>query len=381
MQLRLSVLASLLLATNALLAEDYVSVQFMGYDEDSGRTTIITPSVEINKEFGADYTLNLSFTHDSVSGASPTYYDAFSGASAKLPDSTTLKHDVKYGNIEYEDERKAVSLALTKRFESRDELTLGGNFSDEYDYTSKELSAEFLHYINSTKNQSVSFGVSYQKNDVSINCDLGNSECDALSGASEKIMDLDVLSSEVGFTQIIDKTSLIKASLFYINEDGYLSNPYMRVVRDYNTNAKISQEVKPDDRTAYGATLAYSKSINSKLSSITNYRFYSDDWDITSHTIENELYYEWSDDFVAGLGIRYYIQSEADFYSHKKDFFTDQKYASSDRRISDFDSVNIKLSAEYKLNKKISLNSSINYYEQFDYFDAKYYNIGVKYKF
>ncbi len=84
MQLRLSLITCSLLALSSLGAEDYVSIQYMSYDEDSGRTTISTPMIEINKDFGTDYTLNATFTHDSVSGASPTYYDTQSGASAKF---------------------------------------------------------------------------------------------------------------------------------------------------------------------------------------------------------------------------------------------------------------------------------------------------------
>ena len=381
MQLRISLITATLLASHALLAEDYVSVQFMGYDEDSGRTTIYTPSIEINKDFGADYTLNVSLTHDSVSGASPTFYDAFTGASAKIPEGVIYKEDITYGDIEYEDERKALSVALTKRFESRDELTIGANYSDEYDYTSNEISAEYLHYLDSSKNRSISFGASYQDNDVSIYCDLGTSACDATSGASEKIKSLNVLSTELGFTQIIDQTSLIKTSLFYINEDGYLSNPYMRVVRDYNTTPKITEEVKPDSRKAYGATLQYTKAIDEKLTSLSSYRFYSDDWDIVSHTIEEEIHYEWTPKVTTGLMLRYYTQTAAEFYSAKKDYFTDQKYASSDKRMSDFDAINVTLSGDYRLNKKISLNASVSYYDQFDILDAYYYGVGMKYRF
>ena len=363
------------------MAEDYVSVQYMGYDEDSGRTTISTPSIELNKDFGADYTLNLSFAYDSVSGATPIYIDAFSGASATLPDGATYKDDVKFSDVDYEDERRAIGAILTKRFASRDELTLGANFSNEYDYRSNEISAEYLHYIDESKNQSISFGSSYQKNDVSVYCSLGTDICDASSGASEKLMDLEVISSELGLTQIIDKTSLIKASIFYISEDGYLDNPYMRVVRNYDTNPKITQESKPDTRKAYGTLLQYSKAFSDKISSASSYRFYSDDWDITSHTISSELYYQYSDKLTTGVGLRYYMQSEAEFYSSKKDYFTDQKYASSDRRMSDFDSLNYKLSADYKINNKISLNASVNLYDQPDYFNSIYYNIGAKYKF
>jgi len=378
MQLRLSILTCSLLATS-LMAEDYVSVQYIGYDEDSGRTTISTPSIEINKDFGTDYTLNISLISDTVSGASPIYFDASSGASPSSKGFTS-QANVKYDNADYEETRNAGGISLVKRFENRDELTGGINVSREHDYYSNELSAEYLHWLDDSKNQAISFGASYQKNEILIDCALGNDECDASSGASE-VMDLDVISAEVGFTQTLDKTSLVKASVFYISEDGYLSNPYMRVVRNYNTNPNITQENKPDNRKAYGATLQYSKAFDDKISTTSTYRFYSDDWDITSHTISSELYYEFNEKLTTGVGLRYYIQSESEFYNGDKDYFTDQTYASSDRRMSDFDALNYKLSADYKVNTKISVNASVNLYDQPDYFDALYYNLGVKYKF
>ncbi|NPA73224.1 MAG: DUF3570 domain-containing protein [Epsilonproteobacteria bacterium] len=381
MQLRkLSVIACALLALN-VHAEDYISVQYVSYDEDSGRTTIDTPSIEINKDFGADYTLNLSYVHDTVSGASPTYYDASSGASAKIPDGALYKDDIKYDNIPYKDKREAFSASLTKRFASRDELSLGWNYSDENDYTSREFSLQYLHYLDRSKNSSLTFGYSHQSNKVGIECSLGNSICDTYTGASAIHKNLQVNTYEIGFTQIIDKTSLAKASIFYIGENGYLSNPYMRVVRDYNTNPKITEESKPGERDAYGFTVNYTKALRSNLSTINDYRFYHDDWGITSHTLSTELQYEWNDKLTTGIGFRYYTQSEADFFSPYIDYFTDQKYASSDRRMSDFDSYAYKLVIDYKITDKIRLNSSINYYDQPKWLDAVYYSVGVKYLF
>ncbi len=380
LKIRHALVLSALLTMQAA-AEDYVNVQFMGYDEESGETTVYTPAIEINKDFGADYTFNLTLTHDSVSGASPTWYDTFSGASAKLPEGVVYKNDITYGPVEYEDKRKAVALTLTKRFASRDELTAGVNYSDEYDYTSKELSLEYLHYLDASKNRSITAGASYQNNDVSVYCSLGNDVCDGVSGASAVVKDLEVVSGEVGFTQIVDKTSLVKTSLFYIHENGYLSNPYMRVVRYYDSEPKITEEQKPGSRTAYGVTLNYTKALREDLSSITDYRFYDDGWDITSHTLATELNYEVNPKLSVGAGVRYYTQTKAKFYSGSKAYFTDQKYASSDRRMADFEAWTYKANAAYKVTPKIQLSGNVAYYDQPDRYDAVFYGVGVKYRF
>lgn len=364
------------LSFSSVSAEDYVSVQFLGYDEDSGRSTVFSPLFEINKDIGTDYSFNLSFGVDSISGASPSFYDSVSGASAASRGATT-QSNVAYGDIEYDDTRKFVGLSATKRFASRNELLIGFSSSDETDYRSLELSSEYLYYLDSSKNRSITIGGAYQKNQVLVSCH-GNEQCDSSSGAS-KSFDIDIMNAEIGFTQIIDKTSLIKASIFYGLEDGYLGNPYMNIVRNFSTTPFIDAERKPDTRTSYGITFNYAKAINSKLSAITDYRYYSDDWEIDSHTLGLELNYDLDEKWSFGSGIRYYTQSSAKFYSENRDFFTSQKYASSDRRMSDLDSMNYKLSADYKLNKKISINMGVDYYDQPDWFNSIYYTLGAKY--
>ncbi len=405
--MKLSLFTCTLLACSTAQAEDYVSVQYVHYDEDSGRTTVMSPALEVSKDFGTDYTLKASFVLDSISGASPSWYDASSGASAASRGVTALDN-VTYDNIEYDDSRTAAALSLTTRFDSRDELTVGFSHSYENDYSAYELSAEYLHYLDSSKNQSVSFGASYQMNEVLVYCG-GNSICDATSAASRKLrddddddddddyddydsssgasqaMDVNVLTAELGFTQVINANTLAKASVFFINEDGYLSNPYMNVVRNYNQNnsgtAEVTAENKPDTRTSYGLTLQYITALSDTISSNTSYRFYNDDWGIVSHTINTELYYEYGDNWMFGAGLRYYMQSEADFYNANKDYFTDETYASSDRRMSDFDALSYKVSVLYRVSSDWSVNTGVTYYDQSKHFDAIYYTLGLKYSF
>ncbi len=383
MQLKkISVALSLILTAGSIAnAEDYVSINYLSYNKDNGTTKIHTPEVEISKDFGADFNFRLSYTHDSVSGASPTFYDSVSGASAKIEDKTITQNQIRYGDIPYEDTRKAFNLALTSRLPSRDELSIGYNYSEESDYVSNELSLGYLFYLDDSKNRSITIEGSYQANDIGVYCFLNTSACDSSSGASGTWKSLAVRNFEIGYTQILNKTSVLKLSMFAILENGYLSNPYMRIVRDFYTSPKITEEKKPGKRKTYGATFEYSKAFSDKLTSILNYRFYDDDWGITSHTVSLHTYYEFNSKFTAGIGWRGYTQSEADFYSNRADYFTYQEYASSDRRVSKFDSYDYSLSLKYKINEKLSINGGIGYYDQPGYFDVTYYNVGLKYKF
>ena len=390
---KISLAAATLLVSSSLMAENYMSIQYIQYDESDDRATITTPSLEISKDIGVDYTLKVGLTSDTVSGASPLWndknkLDASSGASNYTRAVNVDAADVQYSMADYDEERTAVSTALTTRFASRDELTVGVNYSTENDYESRELSAEYMHYLDGSKNKSITAGISYQGNEVEVPCYL-DEECDVSSGGSE-YRSVNVIAGEVGFMQVIDANAYTKASVFFASEDGYLSNPYMNVVRERpdNANLDVVAEVKPDERLSYGITGQYTRALTPTLSSNTTYRFYNDDWGIQSHTIGTEMYYELGSSYVFGFGLRYYTQSEADFYKSEEDinngdYFSNNRkeHGSSDERMREFDAMGYKFSTDYKHTKNLSYNLGLNYYKQKDTFNAKYYNIGLKYKF
>jgi len=384
MQLRISLAATTILTALSSQAEDYVSFQYLQYDENKNRTTVSAPSITINKDFGVDYTLNASIVADAVSGASQTYYDsdASSGASAIDSRGIGVNADaVTYGNVNYEDTRVAASLALTTRFDNRDELIVGLNRSNESDFYSTELSTEYMHYLDSSKNQSLSLGVSYMANQILVQCDnTGVGNCDASSGGSEEET-ADTLSTQLSFQQILNSTSYIKTALFYAKEDGYLTNPYLNVVKNYiaSSSADIVSENRPDNKTIYGLSLKYAKSFNEEFTLQSFYRYYSDDWGVNSHTIDTDLYYEINSDWLIKLGLRYYTQSEADFY--KDGYFTNERYASSDLRLSSFNSITYKTDVEYKFTKEFAYNIGLNFYDQSTDLSATYIMSGFRYSF
>lgn len=378
MQLRLSLAAAALITSMASQAEDYVSVQYLQYDESQNRTSVSAPSIMVNKDFGTDYTLNASFVVDVVSGASETYYmDSVSGASA-MSRAKGEASDVKYGNVEYDDTRAAGALLFTTRFDNRDELTVGASRSNESDFYSTEGSLEYMHWLDDSKNQSLALGASYQINEILKHC----AEIDGCSGASEAY-DANAINAQLSYFVNLNETSYLKTSLFYSNDDGYLTNPYLNIVRDYEEGgtASVVSENRPDTKTAYGVSLKYASALTDAMSLHLGYRYYTDDWEIDSHTIDTDVFYELGDDWIFNLGLRYYMQSEASFYNGDKDYFTDEVYASSDQRLSDFDAITYKASIDYKLYDDFNINIGANYYDQSTGLSATYFITGLTYKF
>ncbi|MEA3354583.1 MAG: DUF3570 domain-containing protein [Campylobacterota bacterium] len=377
---KLSIAAASVLLSSSLYAQDYVRVNVMNYSENDDRVTVTAPSVEINKELGLDYTLNGVFVSDSVSGATPVYSDTTSGASAYHRGTVLDISNIKKENIEFDEQRAYGSLSVTKRVRNRDEITALYSKSYESDYDSNTLGFGYMIWADESKNRSYNFDLSYQFNEILIKDCTGNhicSDADSISGASKK-EDATMISTQVGITQYIDERSLAKVSVFYANEDGYLSNPYYNVIR--NTN-QVEAENRPDTRTAYGFNLKYIRSFSDDLSSNFAYKFYSDDWDINSHTLDINNYYELNDKFTVGFGIRYYGQSKAEFYSKSTTYFTNEEFASHDDRLSAFNAFTYKATLDYKYSDKISYNIGLNYYTQSTDLDAVYSSVGFKYNF
>ena len=379
---KISIVTAAVLFSSNLQAEDYVRVNYMQYTENDSRIQVQAPSIEVNKDFGVDYTLNAKLIGDSVSGGTPIYSDTTSGASAFNRGIGVDATKVKKENVDMSESRAFASASLVKRLQNRDEITTSYSKSYESDYDSNTLSVDYLTYSDNTKNRSYNFGLSYRFDTVLVKeCSSENYICDSTSGASAK-ENVNALSTEVGLTQIIDSTSLAKLSLFYSNEDGYLSNPYYNVVRNNNgVTADVVAEKRPETRVSTGFNIKYIKSLSDKLSLNVKYKFYNDDWDITSHTIDLNNYYELNESIILGFGLRYYTQSEAKFYNESIKYFTNEEYASHDDRLSNFDAITYKGSIEYKYNDKISYNGSINLYDQSTDLSATYFSVGFKYSF
>ncbi len=393
MQIKHSFLAATFLLSTYVQAQDYVTTQFMFYNENDETTRIISPSMEVNLDFGSDYTLNAYFSSDSTSGASPIFYDnSYDGSSGASPyqqgksnvsafarGDEVSADEIRYGLVDYHDLRLAGGFNLTKRVESRDEVSFGFSYSNEFDFRIPEASFSYLHWLDESKNSSIEGAFAYQKAYVLVQCSE-NSACDTNSGASD-IFNQYNYEVQITYTRVIDKYSIAKLSFFGFRDGGYLSNQYFNVVRNRSGKIFIENEVRPNKRKAYGTKVAYARAITDSLTLHGSYRYYDDDWDINSHTIEGEVYYQYNDKLTFEGAVRYYTQSSARFYSDKRDYFTTQKYASSDRRLGELSDVNYLIGFDYKSSSELNHYFMLNYLNQDNDVNAIAVIVGQKYIF
>jgi len=360
-----------LLSSSLLQAENYVSVEYLQYDENNDRVSVMAPSLTVSLDVGTDYNIKADFVSDSVSGATPTYHDSGSGASGKGQPTG----DYVYSNQAFNETRNAGSFLLTSRFKNRDELYIGADISSESDFESKTASVEYMHYLDSSHNQAITGGVGFTFNEIL------NQGVDTQSGASREESSTSI-NAELGFSQVLNRTSSMKGSVFVINDSGYLTNPHANVVRDYNSaNRRLTTESRPDKRLAYGVDAKYVTKLGSSVSYLGEYRYYSDDWNIDSHTLSNDVYYKINKAFTVGAGLRYYEQSEASFYNGAIDAFSNEQYASSDERLSAFNALTYKASVDFKQNEQLSYNLGAEFYKQSTGLSATSFFTGVKYRY
>lgn len=146
-----------------------------------------------------------------------------------------------------------------------------------------------------------------------------------------------------GVNQIINKYSSIQVGVGFTRLSGYLSDPYKFEDRrpDLREQVTLSVQHKHFFDSLAGAALH------------SNYRYYLDDWGVSSHTLD----FQWAQSITLGKIriitaplVRYYTQTQADFYSLEQNP-ADDILNSSDARLSSYGAFTAGLNNEIKFNQ------------------------------
>ena len=191
-----------------------------------------------------------------------------------------------------------------------------------------------------------------------------------------------IIDALFGVTQVINANTIMQFNYGLSLSDGYLNDPFKILsVIDDNAGANFGgnfqeggnnvylYESRPDSRmknTFYWQT-KYALENGDVIDG--SYRFMIDDWGITSHTLDFRYRWDLGDSYLEPH-LRYYMQSEADFY---KRYLTSTDYnagspliteASSDERLSKMSAYTVGLKYGYKLSKTQEFNVRAEYYVQ-----------------
>lgn len=165
-------------------------------------------------------------------------------------------------------------------------------------------------------------------------------------------------SLSFSFSQILNKNSQFSLFFDLVQQKGWLANPMQRVyfadVNNYyignaesidnytsSSNRDVFQladdiERLPNTRFKVPIGIRFHYYLNEILSLRTYYRYYFDDWGISSHTASVELPIKISSKFTLYPSYRYYNQTAADYFAPFEESLSTSTYYTSDYDLSKF---------------------------------------------
>ncbi len=312
-----------------------ISVKYLDYQERQDnlkRVGVHSPALELLVPIAGQWALRAGVVSDAVSGASPRYHTALSGASR------------------FREKRTGVDASLT-RYLARASVTVALGTSDEHDYDSRfgSVQATFSSDDNNTTWQ---FGAGLARDRIdSVNKAVVN----------ERKRTVDLMA---GVTQVLTPRDIVQAVLTHVRGRGYFSHPYKFV------------DVRPRERDQDSVLLRWNHHLAERgATSRLSYRYTNDSYAIRSHTLAGE--------YVQPLGawtvipsLRLYTQSAASFYfdpvydtrfgpPFPPGFSFDQpRDMTADQRLSAFGAVTLGIKVVRQLGKHTSLDFKWEEYRQ-----------------
>lgn len=273
------------------------------YDIDVHQFQLVSP-------LGRNMSLHVDANYESLSGASPWF------TSRGLDGEPIVNLSGASGIT---DHRSELSVGTRYYLENG---SLAGNvgYSEENDYRAVYIGINGERHFNNELT-TVSAGLSYSDDEIF--------PTDAALFNRVREEDKQSVSLFASVSQIINQVSSFQTALSVTEQSGFLSDPYK--LRD----------IRPTDKTQIAWSNSYRRFFVAANAALhVNYRFYHDDFGINSHTTD----FSWHQNLGRSLQLvpqlRYYSQSEADFFTNVDDFLKpESEYQSSDYRLAAFGAI------------------------------------------
>lgn len=149
---------------------------------------------------------------------------------------------------------------------------------------------------------------------------------------------LDRRQYSVGVSQIFTRNLIVGFDYEANTSQGYEPNPYRTYRYLDPTSAQgysFSPEVYPTTRTGNAFAIKARYYLPWQAAASGGYRYYTDTWGIHASTLELGYTHPFMHErLIADLGLRYYTQSHASFYSDLFPRYNSQNYLARDRELS-----------------------------------------------
>jgi hypothetical protein len=400
-QKSLSIAEKLALAATALVGSgvnaqtsDENEWEFVGsvliYSE-AERVSALEGMLNADKYIGDSGKLSYKFVLDSLTGASANGAIAQQQVQTFTRPSGIGQYVIQAQNTPlddtFKDTRAQFNVSWSDALSGDSRYTVGSNLSREFDYTSLSFNAEYAKDFDK-KNTTLSFGASVASDRIkpeggrplafsSMVIDSGqfvdqaafDSEFDAsrISGNGT----IDSAEFLIGWTQVVSRRMIFQVNLNYANTDGYLTDPF-KVLSVIDLNA-ISQdyvyESRPKARTQHSIFAMTKYHLDDSILDLS-YRYFSDDWNIISHTLDFRWHLFSAGDNSSGTSfwephVRFYQQSAAEFYMpYLVEGQALPMFASADYRVGEMSAITLGLKYGFSLSGGNKVEIRGEYYKQ-----------------
>lgn len=251
-----------------------LSLRYLDYEDSQpglDRIRVRSPSAELVVPIAGEWSLRAGVVSDAISGASPRYHTAVSGAS------------------HFEEKRKGIDAAVTRYF-PRASATLAAGRSGENDYVSRFASAQ-ASFSSDDNNTTWLAGVGVANDRI-------NPVNQAVQNAHKRVIDF-----MAGVTRVLTPSDIGQVLFTHARGRGYYSNPYKYV------------DQRPEKHDSHTLTLRWNHHFAGPgATSRLSYRYYTDDYDLKAHTLLAEYVRPLAGGWTVTPSLRLHSQSAADFY-------------------------------------------------------------------
>ncbi|MBO9562682.1 MAG: DUF3570 domain-containing protein [Niastella sp.] len=236
----------------------------------------------------------------------------------------------------YADTRIYPSLTWTVENEKKGTtFSLGASSSTEFDYQSFGLNAGFSK---KTKDRNGEFTARIQGYFDQVKLVTPTELRPGGGGGGEDSYGTDnrtTIAGSLSWSQVINKNLQVMVLADLVHQQGFLSLPFYRV---YFNDGSVHQEKLPDSRLKVPLGFRANYFLGDRVIIRSYYRFYKDDWGITSHTLNLEVPVKITPFVSISPFYRFYNQSAAKYFAPYQQHTAANTYYTSNYDLSKFNS-------------------------------------------
>lgn len=306
-------------------------LSYRDWQPDFARVRVDAPAVYVLAPIGSRWSVEGSIVSDAVSGASPRYHTAVSGASRMS------------------ERRNAEDVTVT-HYDEHDAWSLGAAYSDEHDYVAHTVSGTY-RWSTPDNNRTWNVGLGFGSDDV------GSSDDPTLHGHRR------TWQTSFGVTQALTPIDLVQATLGANFGRGDYDDPY-----------KLP-DIRPDHRDQVTTLVRWNHRFDAQDATLrTGWRWYSDSFGVRANTFDAAWVQSFGDRVQLTPSLRYTSQRAARFYFDPvysatlgapfPPGYDGVRDASADQRLAAFGALGAGLRLDVKLAPRWTMDLSAERYEQ-----------------